>query len=78
MTNVRSLADLRNTIPTIVRGFLIAFLAIVSLGLYFIGLVEPLTPSEGKPTLGSLMIFAAIPRERRKRPPVTRRSACGL
>ncbi len=56
------MADLRSTIPTILRGFLAAFLAVaVGLGVYIIGLIEPLTPSEGRPTTGALLIFVGIP-----------------
>lgn len=61
-TRVKNLADLRSTIPTVLRGFLAAFLAVaVGLGVYIIGLFEPLTPSEGRPTTIALLIFVGIP-----------------
>ncbi len=43
------------------RATLLALADILGLGLYAVGLVSPLTPSEGRPSVQELAVFAGLP-----------------
>ncbi len=43
------------------RGFLIILGCVLSWAIYAFGLIAPLTPSEGMPSVFDLMVFVGIP-----------------